>query len=627
MNAYIPFWKIKNNTNIIIYGCGKNGEKCYEQLIESGYCKLSLCVDLYKSGSYLKENKIENPVEIINKNFDYVFITILDEKVAETSRQMLVDLGVSEGKILTLYESDIIIENNIFENSKSLIQYINNNYLKYGSYAKRPEEIFPELSIYLLKCKQGNIIYVKELIESINLLDNNLKIIILILKYNCKNFDENCMKLYMSCLMAAVWKDDTLYGLVIDTTIMVFYYPQYIYKDFFIDRKKLQNKLCECYGLKKLIQEQEIKKETNKIVIVTSRFRPNCITDAPSILVKNYALAYAKLGYTVKILVLYSSSDDDIENVSLLRIYGCSSNTLVDYSIEDFENYDISIDDNYISNINERLIGNVNTIIEFAPEYIIDMSDEMFIESIYLKDSIPVVNFPMRGNAYSSEASIYFVDSYNRVSKDMLLYNSIEMKNVRELVLGNVVIDNEDALAYSKEDYELNGKFILVTVGTRLNYEISYELIEYVGRELLEKYNMVWILVGDVIQKKNSYFYSLLQQRKIIEWGYEKNLFRLFKMCDLYLNPKRIGGGMSIKMCMYAGKPIAMVGTESDAYIYMHKDYIINNCIDDMMKYIIELYKNPELYKKISDKTRKQIEGYTIESDAKKIIEICENER
>ena len=60
--------------------------------------------------------------------------------------------------------------------------------------------------------------------------------------YNCKNFDENCMKLYMSCLMAAVWKDDTLYGLVIDTTIMVFYYPQYIYKDFFIDRKKLQNK-------------------------------------------------------------------------------------------------------------------------------------------------------------------------------------------------------------------------------------------------------------------------------------------------------------------------------------------------------------------------------------------------
>lgn len=98
-------------------------------------------------------------------------------------------------------------------------------------------------------------------------------------------------------------------------------------------------------------------------------------------------------------------------------------------------------------------------------------------------------------------------------------------------------------------------------------------------------------------------------------------------MCDLYLNPKRIGGGMSIRMCMYAGKPIAMVGTESDAYIYMHKDYIINNCIDDMMKYIIELYKNPELYKKISDKTRKQIEGYTIEADAKKIIEICENER
>ena len=163
----------------------------------------------------------------------------------------------------------------------------------------------------------------------------------------------------------------------------------------------------------------------------------------------------------------------------------------------------------------------------------------------------------------------------------------------------------------------------MVTVGSGLHYQIDGELIENICGLLNKKERIKWLLVGDQIESNNCLFNFFVNQKRIILWGYEENLENLYQICDLYLNPNRIGGGVSIRLAMKQGLPIAMTDFPSDACSRMNPDHIVHGGYDKLMEYIVQLCDDPVLYKKISQETRQMMANFSPKKDAEKVLAVC----
>ena len=94
-----PFGKVKKNSRILVYGAGGFGRVIRHFISESDIMELSGWAD--KEAEYYKEKGIDiiSPEEIYKKNFDYLVIAILNEKIAEQVKNGLIKSGVREEKI------------------------------------------------------------------------------------------------------------------------------------------------------------------------------------------------------------------------------------------------------------------------------------------------------------------------------------------------------------------------------------------------------------------------------------------------------------------------------------------------------------------------------------------------
>lgn len=613
--ARIPFNKIEKNSNVIIYGFGYNGERCYHQLIESGYAKLTAIVDNQKSGEVYGGKRILSHSSVFELDFDYIIISIIDEKtVAEIENQLILD-GCDVEKIIVLHNVYKGQKEYIFEDDKILKKYINDRYQTLKPYTKKSEELFYELANYIEDNKNSNVKSV--LIRIINSVDEKkISLHLLLLMYKYGQFDSQCMQLYMQLLMDIGFRDYTLYNLLIDTTFMVFEHPDYMYDSFFRERIKLQEKICEEYHLKNAItvkQDAEIKK---KIAIAVERFCPNNITDAPSIITEAYAKELDRQGYKVKIFNLYSYAGSEYSSYEICSVYAVPNSVLSNYSETCFENTNIEIYDQYIPDIKLRLETNIQKICEYNPDLILDFADEMFVEAYALFGNIKIVHSPFRGCSFSSKADKFIFPQSVVESTDFMKYSPIIKKDIIMPKLRNRYFFR-DEISYSREEKGFEKRdFIIVTVGMRLRYEITEEMISNVVEMMKRKCDIKWVLVGDAPNSYNEYYIKYRKAGRIIEWGVENNLFALYKLCDVFLNPIRHGGGMAIRIAMCSGLPIVMSDyVLSDSYSVMNKDHIIHGKYDHMMKYVEKLREDKVLYKRISEETKEQVNGYSLEED------------
>ena len=160
---------------------------------------------------------------------------------------------------------------------------------------------------------------------------------------------------------------------------------------------------------------------------------------------------------------------------------------------------------------------------------------------------------------------------------------------------------------YSREQYALSkDDFVMVTVGHRLDWELSKDFIDIVCKKLTEQLNLKWLVVG----KENTYlsgkYQNLLAQKKIILISYENDLPALYKICNVYLNPERQGGATSFCWAM-RDIPLAMVRMACDQAGIVGLDNMIDGTYEDVMDYVLKMQRNPDFYQAERRKFRKQI--------------------
>ena len=115
-----------------------------------------------------------------------------------------------------------------------------------------------------------------------------------------------------------------------------------------------------------------------------------------------------------------------------------------------------------------------------------------------------------------------------------------------------------------------------------------------------------------------------MESKRILLWGLENHLESLYRICDVYLQPNRNGGGVSIRQAMREGLPIVLTDYPSDILAWMDEQDVIYGDYLDLMNFVSQLYHNEELYKKCSNRMLELIEKFSPENDTKKVLKVCE---
>lgn len=98
---FFPFAKVKQNSDIVLYGAGEVGKKYYQQIMRAKYCNIVSWVDK----NYMELSAQGIPIEpletALEKKFDYVVIANATEKTRNEIKFRLIGLGVEEEIIVS----------------------------------------------------------------------------------------------------------------------------------------------------------------------------------------------------------------------------------------------------------------------------------------------------------------------------------------------------------------------------------------------------------------------------------------------------------------------------------------------------------------------------------------------
>lgn len=129
-----------------------------------------------------------------------------------------------------------------------------------------------------------------------------------------------------------------------------------------------------------------------------------------------------------------------------------------------------------------------------------------------------------------------------------------------------VIVEKQISGNPSREELGLPlDKFIIVIVGNRLDQEIDVKFIELMKSVLVKYPDCVFAIVGTVTQLRD-YFEEEKYQDRIFYLGFRSDLFGTYRVMDLYLNPKRTGGGWSSAMALMTGVPVVTLPNCDVAY-------------------------------------------------------------
>lgn len=178
---------------------------------------------------------------------------------------------------------------------------------------------------------------------------------------------------------------------------------------------------------------------------------------------------------------------------------------------------------------------------------------------------------------------------------------------------------------FTRSQFNLpENKFLIAVVGTRLDEEITDTFMEM----LMETTSLgVHIVFIGRFTKYNSYGAKIKKLKDNSTYlGFQDDVLAVLELCDLYVNPKRIGGGSSAAEAMFKGLPVVTLNT-GDVAVASGSDFWVNSY--DEMKRIIEKYvTDKEFYDQMSKKAKQRAEILlSTHEQMKDIVRKIENNR
>lgn len=138
-----------------------------------------------------------------------------------------------------------------------------------------------------------------------------------------------------------------------------------------------------------------------------------------------------------------------------------------------------------------------------------------------------------------------------------------------------VTVEQQETEYHRKDEKLPEDRFLIAVVGNRLDIEIDKEFVSVMKQILQENKEAAFGIIGEVEQLKE-YFQDSEFDGRIFYMGYRWNLVSTYRLFDIYLNPKRMGGGFSGAMALAAGIPVVTLNGGDVAH-NVGEDFVVSD--------------------------------------------------
>lgn len=156
---------------------------------------------------------------------------------------------------------------------------------------------------------------------------------------------------------------------------------------------------------------------------------------------------------------------------------------------------------------------------------------------------------------------------------------------------------------YHKEQFEIpKDAFVISIVGNRLDSEMDNGFLQLIN-SIVKKEDIHILFIGNVNNKNR--INNIVENNENLHFaGSLAAASKAIKLTDLYLNPKRSGGGRSSFEALHYGVPVITLKT-GDVFYTCGNDFGVNN-YNEMYEKVIKYYSNIELYSEMKQKSKER---------------------
>lgn len=340
------------------------------------------------------------------------------------------------------------------------------------------------------------------------------------------------------------------------------------------------------------------KRDENLIVVFTIQFLSERHAPTRTTLERCYTLAKL-LG---KKILLINTKEQYTTNGIVLLHHPCSGNIIAEYSkITAYQYKDLSIPF-FQPGSNMPSINEIKQIIErikaMKPFMIFSIGNGSITADLCGR-IVPEAAIGVAFSNLPTTAATFSVigRTISESEWDKLVKKGYQKDNIIESTFTFELIPKKSKFSRKELDIPEN-KFILVTVGIRLDTEIDDEFIETVQKSF--RWGTHIVFAGNF--SRYEYFcnkYSELQINSTFI-GYCEDILALMEICDLYVNPRRLGGGFSIVEAFHEGKPGVTIDT-GDISVAAGQDFCVKN-YDEMLMVINKYIEDKDFYEMMVEK-------------------------
>ena len=360
----------------------------------------------------------------------------------------------------------------------------------------------------------------------------------------------------------------------------------------------------------------------NLIFVFTPQFLG--INHAPTRRVLDRCVNLLKLGYEILLI----NTAEVLSTVNYISIYDpMGANYLEEFSSlnsMEYEGYQIPY---YQSSQNTPNVAESMSILgiiqEYKPKMIFSFGNYC-ITSDLASHIVPVANVPFSYDLPVTKATFH-------VKVGMAFEEDYEILEKFEISKESLVIDSpnyhlkKQQKNLTKEELGLpSDKFILALVGNRLDDEISDAFIEKLLETLGSNTHLAFI------GKYNGYE-KLVNQNQVFKdnstnLGYQSDVFAVYEHCNLYINPKRSGGGASSVEALSMGVPVITL-RYGDVYFGAGSEFGVDD-EKSMVEKITHLATDKSEYENMVSLAKKRVEILTdTKTTLEKLIENITNNK
>lgn len=364
---------------------------------------------------------------------------------------------------------------------------------------------------------------------------------------------------------------------------------------------ELYNKIYQEYKEKLAIDLYPIRKEDrndNLIVIFTTQFLSERHAPTRTALERCYTLS-KKLGKSILLI----NTKEQLPSLGMTLVYHPSTgNVLEEYSNKTHYQYKDLLIPYYQPRELMPAISVIRDIIksvrELKPSFIFCIGGSSIAADLCGK-IVPEASIGTVFSSIPTTAGAFSV--IGRKVEDIewsYLYKiGCQKENIIESTFTFELSPRERTI--TRESFHIpSDKFILVTVGTRLDTDVNEEFIEVIQKTFSWGTHIVFAGFFSKYEHFCSKYPDFKENSTYI--GYYDDMLALMEICDLYVNPRRFGGGFSIVEAFHEGTPGVTIQM-GDIAVAAGEDFCVDN-YEEMLQVIKRYIEDQEFYCIMSQK-------------------------